>query len=234
MLKLMLDPDIKGATGGGAGVTPASSAAVPPAPSAAAASAPAPVASEPAKPAAPAAPPAADPKSPWMKEPEKKAEKFALKVPEGASIEAAALEKFGAEYQSLGLTQDQAQKLLERHVAEQKAQNEAIVSQMKAQNAQWQKEHQARHGQKYGEIGENLKRVFDYGDPDGSFRKGLEAMEMANHPQLLAFVERFIPLFKEESLKQPSTLPPAPTDSRTPMERLTAKYADRFKAGTPR
>lgn len=225
----------KGATGGGAApVSPPAVAAVPstaaasPAPAAGAAPAvPAPVASDPAKPA--------DTKPAWMAAPEKKAdEKFALKVPEGASIEAAALEKFGAEYQALGFTQDQTQKLLDKHLADQKAQHEAIMGQLKSQNAEWGKAYQAKHGQKYGEMGEMLKRVFDIGDPSGSFRKSVEAMEMSNHPELLAFVERFIPLIKEPSLKQPSRAATSPTDNRTPMERLTAKYEERFKAGAPR
>ncbi len=244
-----------GAVNGGSG-SPAAPAATPsiPVPSTATATAAAPVVlKEPAAPAAVSAEGSA--KAPWMEtakpadpaakapaaEPVKEAakdapkaeDKYSLKVPEGASMEAAALEKYGAEMKALGLSQEHAQKLLDRDLSSQKAQHEAVVKQLTEQDAQWAKAYQAKCGEKYTEQGEMLKRVFDYGDPDGSFRKSLEDMKLAHSPQLLAFMERYIPLFREPSLKQPSRAATSEPDNRTPQERLVAKYEKRFAGPKP-
>lgn len=253
-MRILLDPAVSatGAATGGAGgpASPSPAPAATPSPAPVTATSAAPAVLEKKEPAAPAEGSAkGSAKSPWLetakpadpaakapqaepaKEPAKADEKYSLKVPEGMSMEAAALEKYGAEKKALGLSQEQTQKLLEHDLASQKAQHEGLVKQVHEQDAKWAEEYKAKCGEKYVENAEMIKRVFDYGDSDGSFRKSLGDMGLGNAPQLLAFVEKFIPLFREPSLKAPSRAVTSEPDNRTPQERLTAKYEARFAKG---
>lgn len=237
----MADAIVTGAAGGGAGVLPPAPAATPnipaaaPAPASVTATAAAPAVLEPAKTpwmeSAKPADPAAKAAEPIKADEKKPDEKYSLKIPEGMSMEAVALEKYGADKKALGLSQEQTQKLLEHDLAGQQAQHDALVKQLTEQDAQWSKAYRDKCGEKYQEAGEMLKRVFDYGDPDGSFRKALEGMKLAHSPQLLTFMERFVPLFREPNLKQPSRAVTSEPDNRTPQERLVAKYEQRFAGG---
>jgi len=212
-------------------VTPAATpaaAAVPPhaaAPAAAAAAAPAKApekaawladgkpaaAAEPAKPAAAAA----DAKQP---------EKLKVTVPEGFKMEAAALEAFEADMSALGVTSEQAQKLLAKNLQAEKASHEALLSQLDKQDADWLGELKGAWGEKFAENGEKLKRVYDYIDPQGDLRKGLEAMKLAHNPVLNKALAKLIPLFEEPKLKPPSAAGVPEKDTRTPMERLSAQF----------
>lgn len=181
---------------------------------------------EPPKPAEASKPPA-EPAKPEA-EPAKP-EKITIKAPEGVSIEAARLEKFGADMSALGVTQDVAQKLFDRHLAEEKASREADMAAMKATNDAWGQQLKAEWGEKYGENAELTKRGFDYIDPDGSMRKELEGINAHNWPKLLNGIRKVGEMLREDKLHAPSNAVPAPKLSAE--ERLKRGYAERMAAG---
>jgi hypothetical protein len=231
---------VTGAGGAGSAGTPAAT----PAPAT-----PVVAATEPAKPAVaePEKPKEEAAKAPWMdtaKKEEKKPDAAAsqavafeakdLKLPEGVQMEPARLEEYASFAKESGYSQAQTEKLIARDLAQQKASHEAILGQLKAQDAKWLGEYQKSLGDKFTEHGEKLKRVFDYADADGSFRKGLEAMHMAHHPELLKFAEKFIPLFEEDRLKGPSGTIPAGEDKRTLDQKLDDEYRAKMANRQPR
>lgn len=118
-------------------------------------------------------------------------DKFELKAPEGTNMEAAALEKFGTEMKSLGFTQEQAQKLLERDHGAQKARVQAEQTFMKAKDKEWLGEVKNTWGTaKFAENSEHAKRGFDFLDPDGAMRKDMEAAGLAHWPKMVYAAER--------------------------------------------
>ncbi len=185
---------------------------------------------EAAKPAVPAA----DPAKPAATEAAKAAPaadvKFDLKAPEGVTMEAAALEKFGAEMKALGLSQEQAQKLLVRDHEASQASRTAVMTQLEGLDKANLAKLQQRWGEKFPEMSEKVKRVFDYADPKGNLRKEVEAMKMAHAPELIEFVERFVPLFEDPSLKAPSAAGVTEKDTRPLNERLKDDYRKRMAA----
>lgn len=187
---------------------------------------------DPAKPAAVVAEPdkPAAAIEPVKTEPAKAPEKYDLKAPEGVTMEAASLEKFGAEMKALGLSQEQAQKLLVRDHEASKASRDAMVAQLDGFDKANLAKLQTRWGDKFPEMSEKVKRVFDYADPKGNLRKEVEAMKMAHAPELIEFVERFVPLFEEPSLKAPSAAGVTEKDTRPLSERLKADYQKRMAA----
>ncbi len=177
-------------------------------------------AADPAAKPADAPPAAAKPAEPA------KPEKISVKAPEGVTIEAARLEKFGADMSALGVTQDVAQKLFEREMASEKASREADMSAMKATNDAWGQQLKAEWGEKYGENAELTKRGFDYIDPDGSMRKELEGINAHNWPKLLNGIRKVGEMLREDKLHAPSGAVPAPKISAE--ERLKRGYAERM------
>jgi hypothetical protein len=225
-------PEVKITTPVAPAATPAPAVAAPASPAAPAAKAPEKGAwlGE-AKPAAAAG---ADPaKAPAADAPAKQPDKFDLKVPEGHAMEAAALEAFEARMKALGVSQEQAQKLLVEDLTAQKASHEALLSQLDKQDTDWLGELKTAWGDKFAENGEKLKRVYDYIDPQGELRKGLEAMKLAHNPVLNKALAKLIPLFEEPKLKPPSAAGVQERDNRTPQERLAASFrAELAKAPT--
>jgi hypothetical protein len=49
-------------------------------------------------------------------------------------------------------------------------------------------------------------------------------MKLAHAPELIEFVERFVPLFEEPSLKAPSAAGVTEKDTRPAQDRLVEKY----------
>lgn len=227
-MKLFLDPAVTSAAGGTpAPVVEAKPAAVAAAPAPAAPAAPsymappAPKAEEKKLDAAAPAAPAAAPAAP---------EKYSLAVPEGQKMEAADLQAFEARMQALGVTKDQAQKLLESKITERKASHEADLKFMDTQQSKDLEGLKARWGERYAENDAKLKVVFDYIDPSGAFRKGLSDARMAHNPVLIGALERLIPLFESPSMRPPSSTGVTQQDNRTQREKLIADYEKRMTA----
>jgi hypothetical protein len=227
MMRLLLSPEVVAAVA----APPAPVAVVPPA----AVPAVVPAASttpwnEPPKP--PAAAPTPEVKPPVVgevKEAPKPPEKFVLKAPEGVKLEPAYLEKAGADYQALGVTQDAAQKLLERDLAAQKAAHESNVSAIKQTNDQWAKDLQADKdfgGTKFSENAEMAKRGLDYVDPDGSMRKAMETLGVNNWPPFVKSWAKVGRMLAEDKLHAPTNA--IPDRKLTPEERMAQGYRDRM------
>ena len=155
-----------------------------------------------------------------------KPEALKLKLPDGSAMDAAALERYQAEASALGLTEKQAQALLDRDhqqsVASQKAQVEALKAQDKIWLSDLQKD-PAFGGPKFAENAEMAKRAFDFADPDGSFRKDLELSGLSNYPRLVKFAAAFGRTMREDNLHAPTGA--VPKKALSPMEALKAEYA---------
>lgn len=128
-------------------------------------------------------------------------EKYDIKVPEGMSIDAEALEQFTPIAKELKLSNEQAQRLADIYAARQdtslKAQREAYTKTVEG----WIKEVKADK-----EIGgTNLpitqatcKKALTTYDPDGEFMKLMDASGFGNHPAVLRFVNRVGKSVKED------------------------------------
>lgn len=212
---------------------PASAAApaAPVAPAAPAAPA-APVVAAPAAPAPAAAPSpilGADPKAPDPANPDPaKAdaaakvipEKYELKAPEGITLDAAVLDVFTPVFKELGLTQEQAQKLVDTQGAlTAKAVEEAnkkMGDDIAAETAAWAKA--CREDKEYG--GANFEtnakianQAYSVFAPEGSaLRKELTQSGYANHPE---FVRLFWTIGQKlgESTAPANGAPPASAKS---------------------
>lgn len=208
---------------------------------------PAPVVTAPAGAPAPAAPaPAAAPPaeaSPWAAgdtppkpsetapaadDKSKKEEiKYDLKLPKDSHMDPAAVDKFTSFAKERGLTNEQAQAVLEMNHAERAGVYDSAKTQMKEQNASWLKQlrdDKEFGGDKFAVNAENAKKAFDRFDKDGSFRKALKAGEMDNHPLLVKFVSAVGKAFAEDSLAAPTLNAPG-KDTREPVTKLKEHYA---------
>jgi hypothetical protein len=154
--------------------------------------------------------------------------KYELKAPEGASLDAAALEGYVSFAKEHGLTPAQAQKILERDVASQKAANEALMTQVRDADQKSLKEIQTAWGEKFAEYSEDTKRAFDYGDPDGTLRKQLEQIGVAHHRPLVEAFRKFGGLLKSGSLASPSIAGPTQKDNRSPQEQRVDYYREKM------
>lgn len=118
-------------------------------------------------------------------------EKYEFKAPEGQELDAAQIEAFSPVAKELGLTQDQAQKLVDLQAQFAKSQGEAMNVQIAKMHEGWQAE--ARTDKEYGgpqfeaNVGLASKALDAYGTP--ALRKALNDTGMGNHPELIrAFV----------------------------------------------
>jgi hypothetical protein len=170
--------------------------------------------------------PAATPATPESKNEEIK---YELKAPEGASLDAAALEGYVSFAKEHGLTPAQAQKILERDVASQKAANDALMAQVRDADQKSLKEIQTAWGDKFGEYSEDTKRAFDYVDPDGTMRKDIERAGVAHYRPLVEAFRKFGGLLKNGSLAAPSIAGPTAKDNRTPQEQRTDYYRQKME-----
>lgn len=188
-------------------------------------------------PAAPAAsPPAATPEqSPWSKtgteekkDDKPKAEvKYDLKLPKDSHMDPAAVDKFASFAKERGLTNEQAQAVLEANHEERKALIESGMSQLKSQNAEWLKalkDDKEFGGDKFSENADYAKKAFDRFDKDGQLRKALIEGHLDNHPGLVKFVTAIGKAFREDKVTAPTLNAPA-KDTRDPREKLKEVYA---------
>jgi hypothetical protein len=223
-MRLLLDPAVKDPSAAAPAVVPAAQAV----PAVVAPVAPATVTAPAADPKTVEVKIPETPKSPWAADAKTEA-KYEFKLPEGVKMEAAALEAYGAEMKALNVSPEQAQKLLERDLSKQAESHRLAMDNLGKQDDAHLAAIQAKHGDKFPEYAEKLKRVFDFADKDGSFRKELEGLKLANDPRVLSVFERFIPLFEEGSLKGPSNRPPGETDTRTPQQKHVDLIRERNK-----
>ena len=114
-------------------------------------------------------------------------EKYDLKLPEGSPFDASAIERTAAYARERGLTNDQAQALLERESSAVKGFADAQQANLKATMEGWVKAAQSDTeigGANFGANVEMAKRALTrYGTDE--FRKALEETGLGNHPEVV-------------------------------------------------
>jgi hypothetical protein len=148
----------------------------------------------PAAPVDPAAPPApVDPAAPPAPAAPVVPEKYEFKAPEGVTLDQAQVDAFTPVAKELGLTNEQAQKLVDLHTAQtteaakafQTSQHEAWQTQVK----QWESETRSDKeigGAKFDEnIGLAAKAIDKFGSRE--LRQALDTSGMGNHPAVVKF-----------------------------------------------
>lgn len=197
---------------------PAAPASTPEPAKPAEAPAPAEVKPEEAKPAE-AAPPKEEPKpaapaaegaKPEEKAPEAKPvvpEKYDLKLPEGSLLHASHVDKFSTDAKSLGLSQDQAQALLNRESQLKSEFQSELIKQHEQNVSQWAvqaKADQEIGGANFGRAVELSKRFIDkHASPE--FKEMLNASGYGDHPEMLRMIWRATKHLSEEPMVAPGS-----------------------------
>ena len=132
-------------------------------------------------------------------------EKYELKLPENSTLNAASVEKIASFAKERGLSQDQAQALLEReHSAVKENADKQQESLKTAQNAwleQAQKDTEIG-GDKFKENAELSKRVVERFGSD-ALKKALNETGLGNHPELVRMIVRIGKAMSEDQLVLP-------------------------------
>lgn len=124
---------------------------------------------------------------------EGKPEPYELTAPEGFDVPEDNLKGFSALCNELGMTKEQAEKMLDWHKA-QYEQNTAYAAQQEAQVLQgWAKDIQADPefgGANWRGTLADARRALDRFDTDGSLREFLRETKFQHHPQVIRVVAR--------------------------------------------
>lgn len=150
---------------------------------------------------------AAEPDKPEEPKPEEKPkegppEKYEFKAPEGVEFDPAQVAAFEPVARDLGLTQEQAQKLVDLQTGFAKAQNEALVNTWKQQTRAWADEAKADKeygGNKYAENSGLVAKALDKFGNTG-LRKALEDSGFGNHPEVVRFFWKVGKAVSEDTL----------------------------------
>jgi hypothetical protein len=179
-----------------------------------------------------ATPPVADGKPPVSgapaAEPAKAPDKYSFTLPHGTSLEAAVLDRYGADMKAAGVSPETAQKLLEadlKRSGEYAArQAEAARTALAERDTRWTGELKAQWGDKFLENSEIAKRGFDFLDADGSFRKELAENVLSHHPKLVGIALLVGKLLKNDTLHVPPGPMTKPAPTGTTRDRLAAEW----------
>jgi len=117
-------------------------------------------------------------------------EKYAdFTMPEGVAIDKAVMEKATTEFKSLGLSQENAQKLVTLQAEYAKANNAAILESFNKQVAGWKEESQKLFGNEYEkEFGIAAKAVERFGSP--ALKEILNSTGLGNNPEWVTFCNK--------------------------------------------
>ena len=198
------------------GSQPAAPAASPTASPSLVNAAPAPSTPAPSTPAAPADPAAVlfpgDKPVEAPKEGDKPAapvvpEKYEFKAPEGTALDPAAVEAFTPIAKELGLTNDQAQKLVDLQLAQSTQAQQAYTAGIKAMLDGWTE--QSRTDKEFGgaKFQENVGVASAALDKFGTnaLRKALDDSGMGNHPEVVRFLWKVGQTMKEDGMASGAT-----------------------------
>jgi hypothetical protein len=136
-------------------------------------------------------------------EPKGAPEKYeAFKVPEGFTLDEAVATEAGTLFKDLGLSQDQAQKLVDFHVAKSQEAFDAPFKVWEDQQNTWRKEvaDDAQLGPRLPEIKANFSRMLDsVGDPAAAtaFREMMEFTGAGNNPAFIRMMDKISSHFAE-------------------------------------
>jgi hypothetical protein len=134
-------------------------------------------------------------------------EKYDLKLPEGSQLDGSVVERIAAEAKQQGLSNEQAQAILERENKAVATFVEGQKSQMQVKVEAWKNEVQVDKELGGNELPKNLehaKRVVDkYASP--AFKQILNETGLGNHPELVRVFARIGKEMAEDSLVLPGT-----------------------------
>lgn len=140
--------------------------------------------------APPAAPPAGNTTAEGTKP--KAPESYDLKLPENSGLDKSDLDKIAATAKAQGLSQEDAQKLVERDNETLKAYSDRQQAKMDAERNAWINALNADKelgGDNLPKVAELSKRVIDrFASPE--LKAALESTGLGNHPELVRFVHR--------------------------------------------
>lgn len=142
-------------------------------------------------------------------------EKYELKLPEGSLLDASAIEKAAAMAKASGLSNEQAQKLLEHESNSIASFIEGQKQQLKQTSESWARELSVDKefgGADFEKNAELAKRVVHKFASDG-FRKTLNETGLGNHPDLVRTFVRIGKAMSEDKLVLPGS-PPANVQKR--------------------
>ena len=221
--RILFDPLVTASAGGSGGTTAvvaAPVAAVPPATTTASSAVTGAVWMEPPKPGAAAAA-APDPAKPAAAAAD---EKFVLTAPKGATMDAAVLEKHGAEMKALGFTQVQAQAILDRDHQSAQAREAAIKTGLEEFDKSELAKLKTAWGDKFVEHSQLVKNGLDYLDPSGALRKDLERAGVAYYGPLAEAWLKVGKLLAPDRLDAPSTQTTKDGKPKPVLKRLEESY----------
>ena len=153
-------------------------------------------------------------------EPKVAPEKYDLKLPEGSLLEPTALDRIAKLAKERGLSNEDAQKELDRDNDTLKAYVEGQKAQLKKESETWLKECEADKefgGEKFKESAEYAKRVLKWADESGAFGKVLDETGFGDHPVVFRVFAKLGRAFKEDKVIHAGETPAAP---KTLEERL--------------
>lgn len=130
-------------------------------------------------------------------------EKYDLKVPEGSKLSAKELETISAQAKEKGLSNEQAQLLVNTRHEAVKGYEAAELQRIKDSSSQWLEQLKADKeigGERFNESIENAKRVVaKYTDPD--FQTFLNTSGLGNHPMVVRAFAKIGKAFGEDHWK---------------------------------
>jgi hypothetical protein len=134
-------------------------------------------------------------------------EKYNLKLPEGSLLEPSHLERIAAEAKQRGLSEHDAQKLLERdhqaYAGFVESQQKALATQVTAWSEAAQKDTEIG-GEAFAQNAELAKRVVSRFATE-QFRKDLEVTGFGNHPELVRVFARIGKAMSDDQLVLPGS-----------------------------
>lgn len=129
-------------------------------------------------------------------------ETYQFTAPEGTTLDAKAIESVSPIFKELGLTQSQAQKLVDFHNAQVKAQSDAISTAIATAREAWRNEVKSDPdiGSRIPEVQTEIGRALDkLGDQKlvKSFREAMDTTGMGDNPALIKTLFRFAKMVNE-------------------------------------
>jgi hypothetical protein len=115
-------------------------------------------------------------------------DKYDLKLPEGSQLDPSAVERHSSRAKELKMTNEEAQKELERDSDTVKSYVEGQKAQLKKQSDQWVKDSENDAevgGAKFKENAELAKRALKVFDTKGDFSRFLDETGLGSHPEAL-------------------------------------------------
>jgi|688.fasta_scaffold33106_6 hypothetical protein len=134
---------------------------------------------------------------------------YELKVPEGANLDASYLEQTKALAKELGLSQEAAQKLVERDAGLMSSVSERNTAQVREKTEQWAKDAEADKeigGSNFQSSVTDARTALDkFGTPE--FKNLLNQSGVGNHPELIRLLARVGKAMREDKMVTSSSQP---------------------------